>query len=684
MRKLLYPRLAAQNLRKNGRFYFPYLLTIMGTAAAFYIMQALAGARDLPEHARYAYLVAFMQIGCAVLGVFAVIFLFYTNSFLMKRRGKELGLYNILGMGKRHLARMLLWETFYTAMLGIAGGVACGLLLQKLVTLLLYRLMRFDVPFGFYISWRGIAVTALFFSAILLACLGYNLLRIRLQNPVELLRADAQGEREPKTRWLLTALGVLSLGAGYTIAVVVDDPLSAFLYYFVAVFAVILGTYCLFTALSIAVLKALRRNRNFYYQTRHFIGVSGMLHRMKRNAVGLANICILSTMVLVMVSGTLSLYLGTEDSLRSNHPGDVTVRVSFDPAREQPFRPAEMASRLRAGVEAEGRAVQSAGSTSVLGWGGYRMGARFFVDRSTDATGTNFSSLYAITAADYAALTGTEPVALAADEVLVCPRKGSLNGAQEISFSAGRDSTEQLTYRVAGLLDQYPELPNMSILFTNDRFDLVVADEAALRDLTTRMAAYSGDPYRLDWFYWMELDGTDEEQAACAQAISDPNLFGGASADGVGSWEQYSLETRAEAAAETYSLNGGFFFLGAFLGLVFIMATVLILYYKQLSEGYEDAARFRIMQQVGLEPRQLRESVSSQLLAVFFLPLLVTAIHVAFDLKLVILLLNLFWLSNWRLTLLCTLGTLLVFAAIYWIVYRLTARSYYRIVRGAR
>ena len=684
MRKLLYPRLAAQNLRKNGRFYFPYLLTIMGTAAAFYIMQALAGANDLPEQTRYAYLVVFMQIGCVVLGVFAIIFLFYTNSFLMKRRGKELGLYNILGMGKRHLARMLLWETFYTAMLGIAGGVACGLLLQKLVTLLLYRLMRFDVPFGFYISWRGIAVTALFFSAILLACLGYNLLRIRLQNPVELLRADAQGEREPKTRWLLTALGVLSLGAGYTIAVVVDDPLSAFLYYFVAVFAVILGTYCLFTALSIAVLKALRRNKGYYYQTRHFIGVSGMLHRMKRNAVGLANICILSTMVLVMVSGTLSLYLGTEDSLRSNHPGDMTVRVSFDPAREQPFLPAEMASRLRAGAEAQGRAVQSDGSASVLGWCGYRMGARFFVDRSTDATGTNFSSLYAITAADYAALTGTEPVALAADEVLVCPRKGSLNGAQVISFSAGRDSTEQLTYRVTGLLDQYPELPNMSILFTNDRFDLVVADEAALRDLTTRMAAYSGDPYRLDWFYWMELDGTDEEQAACAQAISDPNLFGGASADGVGSWEKFSVETRAEAAAETYSMNGGFFFLGAFLGLVFIMATVLILYYKQLSEGYEDAARFRIMQQVGLEPRQLRESVSSQLLAVFFLPLLVTAIHVAFDLKLVILLLNLFWLSNWRLTLLCTLGTLLVFAAIYWLVYRLTARSYYRIVRGAR
>ena len=684
MRKLLYPRLAAQNLCKNGRFYFPYLLTIMGTSAAFYIMQALAGAQDLPERTRYVYLTAFMQIGCLVLSVFAVIFLFYTNSFLMKRRGKELGLYNILGMGKRHLARMLLWETVYTAALGIAGGVACGLLLQKLVTLLLYRLMRFDVPFGFYISWRGMALTALFFSAILLACLVYNLFRIRLQNPVELLRADAQGEREPRTRWLLTVLGVLSLDAGYTIAVAVDDPLSALVYYFVAVFAVILGTYCLFTALSIAVLKALRRNKGYYYQTRHFIGVSGMLHRMKRNAIGLANICILSTMVLVMVSGTLSLYLGTEDALRGSNPGDVTVRVTFDPTREQPFLPGEMASRLRAGAEAQGRAVQSDGASTGLSWGGYCAGARFFVDRSADATGTNFSSLYAITAADYAALTGTEPVSLAADEILVCERKGSLDGAQEISFSAGRDSAEQLTYRVAGLLDQYPELPNMSIFFTNDCFNLVVADEVALCDLTARMRDYSGDPYRLDWFYWMELDGTDAEQAACAQAISDPNLIGASSADDVGSWEQFIVETRAEAAAETYSINGGFFFLGAFLGLVFIMATVLILYYKQLSEGYEDAARFRIMQQVGLEPRQLRQSVSSQLLAVFFLPLLVAAVHVAFDLKLVILLLNLFALTNWRLTILCTLGTLLVFAAIYWIVYRLTARSYYRIVRSAR
>lgn len=684
MRKLLYPRLAAQNLSKNGKFYFPYLLTIMGTSAAFYIMRALAGADDLPENIRYSYLTTFMQIGCFILAVFAVIFLFYTNSFLMKRRGKELGLYNILGMGKRHLARMLLWETVYTIVLGIGGGVICGLVLQKLVTLLLYRLMRFEVPFGFYISWKGIAATAVFFTAILLVDLLYNLLRIRTQNPIELLRADSHGDREPRTRWLLAILGVLSLGAGYMIAVLVDDAMSAFVYYFVAVFAVIIGTYCLFTALSIAVLKALRRSKRFYYQTRHFIGVSGMLHRMNRNAVGLANICILSTMVLVMVSGTLSLYLGTAETLDASYPGDLTVAVRYDPTKANIFREDDLLSALRAGAEDNGRTVESASAFSDLGFGAFRIGERFIVDRNARLNGTDQVNLFAVTAADYTALTGAELPALSDHQVLVCEQKGSLDGIPAILFAADNDTTDVIPYKVAGYVDEYPNLPDVAILYSNDQYGLIVADDGALRALAAELAALSGDPYRIDWYGLLDIDGTDAQQKDCAfnlmhEAHTDTSLV-----DTVGQWDRFYVSSRAAQAEDVYSLNGGFFFLGSFLGLIFIMATVLILYYKQLSEGYEDAERFRIMQQVGLEPAQLRQSVSSQLLTVFFLPLLVAAVHVAFDLKLVILLLNLFSLSNWKLTALCTLGTLLVFAAIYWVVYRLTARSYYRIVRGMR
>ena len=684
MRNLLYPRLAAQNLSKNGRFYFPYLLTIMGTSAAFYIMQALAGTDDLPDRIRYSYLTFFMQIGGFVVGVFAVIFLFYTNSFLMKRRGRELGLYNILGMGKRHLARMLLWETVYTIVLGIGGGVICGLLLQKLITLLLYRLMQFDVPFGFYISYKGITTTAIFFAAILLVDLLYNLLRIRTQNPIELLHAGSHGDREPRTRWLLAILGVLALGAGYAIAVLVNDAMSAFVYYFVAVFAVIIGTYCLFTALSIAVLKALRRNKRFYYQTRHFIGVSGMLHRMNRNAVGLANICILSTMVLVMISGTLSLYLGTAETLDANYPGDLTVCVGYDPTQENVFREADLLAGLRAGAEDSGRTVESASAFSDLGFGAFRIGERFIVDRSARLNGTDQVNLFAVTADDYTALTGVELPALSDHQVLVCEQKGSIDGIPALLFAADNATTDVIPYEVAGYVDEYPNLPNVAILYSNDQYGLIVADDDALRTLATELAALSGDRYRIDWYGLLDIDGTDAQQKACANYLTSPEFIDAASEDRVGQWDRYYVSCRAAQAEDVYSLNGGFFFLGSFLGLIFIMATVLILYYKQLSEGYEDAERFRIMQQVGLEPVQLRKSVSSQLLAVFFLPLLVAAVHVAFDLKLIILLLNLFSLSNWRLTALCTLGTLLVFAAIYWVVYRLTARSYYRIVRGMR
>ena len=326
-----YPRMALVNLARNGKFYLPYLLTVAGTAAAYYIAMALAGAQDLPQSTRYFYLSAFMGVGTFVIAVFAVIFLTYTNSFLMKRRKKELGLYNILGMGKRHIAVVLGFETLYTALIGIVGGVLLGLLLQKLVTLLLYQIMGFDVQYGFYIAWPAIWGTFVLFGLILLGNLLLNLRRIHVQNPAELLREGSAGEREPKTRWPLTVIGILSLGGGYAIALTTRSATAALALYFVAVFLVILGTYCLFTSVSIAVLKALRANKRFYYKTNRFIGVSGMLYRMKRNAVGLANICILSTMVLVMVSGTLALYLGSDEALDQQFEGDLRAEVRYDP-----------------------------------------------------------------------------------------------------------------------------------------------------------------------------------------------------------------------------------------------------------------------------------------------------------------------------------------------------------------
>ena len=335
MRKLsFFPKLAAQSIKNNRRFYVPYILTVIGTTAAFYILSALffdPGRYELAGNTTNgaAYVQSFMMIGMLFLGIFSFIFLIYTNSFLMKRRQKEIGLYNVLGMGKGNIAAILFFEALYVVILGVGGGLAAGILLHKLCTLILYRLIHFPAPFGISVQPAAVALTALIFTCLLALTLLLNLARVGRSRPVELLRGGEVGEKEPKANWFLTALGVISLGLGYFIAVWTKDGAMAVALYFIAVFLVVIGTYCLFTSVSIAVLKALRANKRYYYKARHFITVSGMLYRMKRNAAGLANICIISTMVMVMISGTLSLYVGTEDMINELYPHDFSAKAVY-------------------------------------------------------------------------------------------------------------------------------------------------------------------------------------------------------------------------------------------------------------------------------------------------------------------------------------------------------------------
>ena len=374
MRKSLYPRLAAQSLKLNRRFFVPYILSLMGNVASFYIMSALVndpGVQDMtPGRTNgYYYVQMMMSMGMFVAFVFSVIFVFYINGFLMKQRKRELGLYNILGMGKNHIAALMLLEGLYVGVIGIAGGLAVGMLLHKLVTLLLYRALDFGVPLGFYISWKGLTETAILFAGLIAATVLVNLVKIQVSRPIELLRGGNVGEREPKTRWLMTLLGILTLGGGYFIAVRTSSGVETIAFYFVAVFLVIIGTYCLFTAVSIFVLKALRRNKKFYYRTGPFISVSGMLYRMKQNAVGLANICILCTMVMVMISGTLSLWLGTEDISRRLHPSDLQIRVRYYLDEEDPFNPPAMLTDAENYINSEGVTVTGERTMATLSFG---------------------------------------------------------------------------------------------------------------------------------------------------------------------------------------------------------------------------------------------------------------------------------------------------------------------------
>jgi putative ABC transport system permease protein len=662
-----------------------------------YILCALASSKDLPERIRYQYLSMFLFIGLFVVGLFAVIFLLYTNSFLMKRRGRELGLYNILGMDKRNLAAMLFWETVYTARLvGIPGGILLG-----------HRAAEARHEWCWSGSWAesrasrsaspgsgasGVCCAGVLGGILLLALLRQSRAHPH-PNPAALLRSSETGEREPKTRWFLTILGVLSLGGGYYIALSAKDAMAAISLYFVAVFLVIIGTYCLFAAVSVFILKALRKNKRYYYKTQHFISVSGMLYRMKRNAVGLANICILSTMVLVMVSATVSLYLGTKDAARSRCPADFCALVRYDPSVSDPFQPDKMMAALESGVKKQGLAVKNARSVRFLrlgcAWqnGGYVSGG--------DAM------LSVLTAADYEKLTGTR-VSVKEGEVFVsdnCPAKDELR----LNFSLNDFgwAPAERTYAVAGKIEALGGIGEFTSGSSDDVF-AVLADDAALDDLwraqNGALGEYGSD---LRWEGLLDLSGTDDEKIACVTALSDSETLGitGSGETGmqsafssytqraesdagvsVGKWSWYQTMSLAQNEQDLYSVNGGFLFLGIFLGVLFMLGMVLIIYYKQVAEGYEDRARFQIMRQVGLPEQELKKSVNGQILAVFFAPLLVAAVHAAFDYRLVAMLLTLFQLMNARLTLLCTALTLAGFAGIYAIVYELTAKVYLKIV----
>ena len=674
MGKLLYPRLAWQNIKGDRRFFAPYFLALLGNVAAFYIMTALAVDPGMSQLHGAMYVQSFCFMGMFIAAVFSAVFLLYVNGFLMKQRKKALGLYNILGMGKSHIAAVLFFETLFVGGAGIVCGLLTGLLFHKLVTLALYKLLRFAVPFGFAISWDAMARTAVLFGVLIGLTLLSNLNKVRVSKPIELLYGSQVGEREPRTKWFMTLLGVLTLGAGYYIALRTTNGMEAIAFYFVAVFLVIIGTYCLFTAVSIFVLKALRANKRFYYKTSHFIGVSGMLYRMKQNAVGLANICILSTMVMVMVSGTLSLYLGTQDIVNRQAPSDLTVLVRYDPDEAEPFDPAAMLRFQEGFIQDQGYSVSEDLIYSSFTFTVGRLpDGSYTTENDLVTLGTAITTIQVLTQDAYAAATGVSlgleagEVAFGGEEDVLTIHWGTLEGA-------GSFGRSDLT------VAQHLEESLSADAAVSDTSTLVVADTAALMELYEKQKeAYGEDSSWMEWQASFSVDATDEELRAVQQAynqyVRDDAVFAG-----TGKWWSCGWTLRCDVEADAYGLAGGFLFLGIFLGTIFLMATVLIIYYKQISEGYEDKARFEIMQKVGLSREEVRASIRSQVLMVFFLPIAVAAVHILFDFNMVEKLLTLFQVYNTTLTALCTLGTVLVFFLVYGAVYLLTARTYYKIV----
>ena len=662
-----FPRLALVNLLRNGRYYGPYLLSCGGTAAMFYILRYLTES-DIVSSVRGAgYLQSLMYLGCIVVALFSVVLLLYANSFVMKRRQRELGLYNILGLEKRHIALLCLWETLYCALAAILGGIAVGILLSKLTLLLLLQLSRLPVEFGFEISVSAMLATTALFAVLFALTLVCNLLRIGRARPVELLHSESLGEREPRTRRLLVVFGLLTLGGGYFLSWKVQNPTEALALFFLAVVLVMIGTYCLFTAGSVAVLKALRANPGYYYQTRHFTAVAGLLHRMKQNAVGLANICILSTMVLVTVSTTVTLYLSCEETLDQMFPHDIQVSQDLTHL-DQPLDPLTPERRQQeteatlawidglladSGLTAEHFSwytevrASSSYSSNTLGW---------FPDAPGD-----YVTVYLVTAEDYARLTG-QTAALEADQVLVYAQGLELPD----TFYVGAQP-----FRVAGRLDRGLPYNNPTLVSGSESTELllVAADRQALEEISSLCRSDQGiqrETFRIQ----LDLNGTEEEKLDLAWDILKANV----------DESVYTVTSRQDNAMDLYTMYGGFLFLGVFLGLLFLLATALIIYYKQISEGYEDQRRYQILRQVGMTDREVRASIHSQILLVFFLPLCTAGIHTAAAYPMVSKMLALFQLTSTARYAFCTAGTLAVFCAVYALVYGLTARAYRRIV----
>ena len=663
----LYPRLAATNLKKNRRFYLPYLLACIVIVALFCIMLTLASDPYLGQMQHGGSVSQVLGFGVLIMALFSAIILFYTNSTFTKQRKREFAIYNILGMEKRHISYVLFWESLYTAAMTLFFGLVAAGVFSKLLQLVLVRLIGGESTFGLNISLMSIGYTAVFFGALFLLLLLNTIRIIHLSNPVQLLRAGSEGEREPRSKWILALLGAVCLAAGYIISLRTNAALYAIQYFFPAVILVIIGTYLTFIALSIVVLKALRKNRRYYYKTSHFATVSGLIYRMSRNAAGLASICILSTMVLVTVSTTVSLYKGVDAYAAVRWPQDMTLTLMTD---TQTNTVPDVAPVLRVVDDTMTRAGLTQSNVH-----GYRT-VRFSTLRSGDAldqftgSGVDAYTVLVLDTEGYADLTG--------EQVTLTP-------GEALAWTDGKPFGDTVTicgraFRLRQL-DSFPLDSGSSIMGLHTLY-LVVPDLDSVLELRAQQNAcvseHGGTRSMLNYTYQFDLSGTDAEQLDALHALlSDPAFASAAEAANV----QYTTDMRADGYPTLRSMYGGFLFLGFFLGFVFLFATVLIIYYKQVSEGYDDRGRFRIMQQVGMTPKEVKATIRTQVLLMFFLPLVTAAIHIAFAFPLIKQIVFAFGLQNVHLFLLCTLGTFGVFALLYTFVYLLTARTYYRIVR---
>ncbi len=657
MNSSFYFKFAKTNLKKNSKTYLPYILACISAIIMFYTMDCIVLNEGLDKIRSADSLKMILKFAVKVIGLFSIVFLFYTNSFLIKRRKKEIGLYNVLGMEKKHIAKVLSIETVIVATISLVLGILGGIIVGKLMFLILINLMKLDITISssFSISVPAIIQTIGLFSMIFAAILIGNLLQVKLTNPIELLKGGQKGEKEPKTSWILAISGVIELAVGYGLAMYMESPLKAFTTFFIAVILVIAGTYSTFTAGSIAFLKILKKNKKFFYKTKNFVSVSGMIYRMKQNAVGLANICILSTAVLLTISTTVALYVGQESSLKIAYPLDVSISIGNRAAKENDKvanmikeEAAKSHVTLKNQVEFDDKELITLQDKN-----------SFKIPKADVPVTTDIKSIHLYTLEDYNKMEG-KAVSLKDNEVLI------FSVGKEFNYDSIVINGKE--FKVKDNLNKI-KIANKNKNNLIDEYRIIVKDMNTLKD-TSEEKNVTGFVFANDRIAF-DVDGNKEDTIKFCDSLKSH----------ITAMKDSNFKSIYTDREDFYIFNGGFIFIGCFLGLLFTMGTVLIIYYKQISEGYDDSERFKIMQKVGMSKKEVKNTINKQILMVFFLPLAVAVIHIAVAFNVVSKLLSLFGLFSTNILILSIAGTVVIFAVLYAVVYGLTAKTYYKIVQ---
>lgn len=657
MNRNLYSKLARSNIIRNRDTYFPYIFSSVVTVSMFYMLLTIANRTKEADFLGDKVMTDVLTFGVIVIGLFSFLFIFYTNSFLLKRRTKELGLYSVLGMEKRHISRVTAYEILYSSLFSIAIGIVVGIIFSKLMFAVLLNLLKLDTSISLNISLHSIIATIVLFILIFFTVIFFNAIRIHKLNPIDLITGAKKGEREPKSKWLIGILGIISLGSGYYLALTIENPVKAMLMFFIAVILVAIGTYFLFTSGSIIFLKILRRNKRFYYQKNHFISVSNMIYRMKQNAVGLANIAILSTAVLLILSTTVSLYVGLEDILATRYFRDVNATFAFNVDDEKEYEIEEIVFEKKMDNNIK---IENIVSYYNLNIHGILVGHEIRMDYTGNVSDDNIYYLKLIPLEDFNRNQDTS---------------FKLNKGQVLLYSNKNYNYNDIVvlgekYDIKGKLESINFLPRSVF----NQIVLIVPDMVEVEKIMTKANELKkmNYMYNINYDYGFDIKGDYEDKV---NFVKDLKSQFKTSIEGF-----ELLEDRYTTRQDFISIYGSLFFIGIFLGTLFVIVTVLIIYYKQITEGYDDRERFVILQKVGMSKMEVKKAIKSQILLVFFLPLITAIIHIMFAFPLVRKILALMSLTNTKLFLSTTAIVILVFAIGYGIVYKWTAKVYYKIV----